>query len=76
MIKATMVVFTSETKLEVFEPFSRIYEVVHQDGTSYDSALNVAQRVARDNGFDIVDQYFEKNEFDDPITCYFLEKEV
>lgn len=76
MIKATMVVFVSETHLEVFEPFQRNYEVVHQDGTSYDSALNVARKVAKDNGFDIVNEYSEENEFGDPITCYFLEKEV
>lgn len=75
MIKATMVVFVSETHLEIFEPIERHYEIMNE-GVNYDSALRIAKRVAKAYGFDIVNEYSEFNEFGDPITCYFLERET
>lgn len=73
MVKATMVIFLSETHLEVFEPFQRHYEIDHPANLVYETAVNAARLRAKASGFDVVDEYFEENEFGDPITCLFLE---
>ena len=75
MIKATLTVFVSETHLEIFEPIERHYEVMN-GGVNYDDALDIAKNTAKSFGFDIVSEYSESNEFGDPITCYFLEREI
>ena len=75
MIKATLIVFVSETHLEIFEPIERHYEVMNE-GVNYDDALVIAKNTAKSFGFDIVNEYSEFNEFGDPITCYFLERKI
>lgn len=75
MIKATMVIFLSETHLEVFEPFQRHYEIDHPADLVYETAVSAGRNRAKKHGFEIVNEYFEENEFGDPITCLFLEAE-
>lgn len=72
-MKATVTVFVSETSLQLFQPTEDRYEFVHPDDWSYDKALGNARQLIKDLGLDIQTEYFERNEFDDPITCYFAE---
>lgn len=72
-MKATVTVFVSETSIQLFEPTEERYEFVHPDDWSYDRALRNAERLIKDLGMKIESEYFERNEFDDPITCYFVE---
>lgn len=72
-MKATIVVFVSETHIEYFEPNKTRFEFVHMDDWSYDRALNNARHLIDEAGMQIKSEYFEYNEFNDPITCFFAE---
>lgn len=71
---ATIVVFKDETHLTVFDDDGddRKYVIKHRDGMTYDDALKEAHDEAIDRGMNFVSDYFELNEFDDPVTCLFF----
>lgn len=72
-MKATITVFTSETHMQYFEPREARYEFVHDDGWTYESALSNARKMIETMGATIESEYYEENEFGDPITCFFVE---
>lgn len=73
-MKATVTVFVSETHLEFIEPVEARYEFVHYNAWDYDRALHTAKKMINALSMEIKSEYFEKNEFHDPITCFFIER--
>ena len=70
----TIVVFKGETHLTVFDDGldTRNYIIKHRDGVTYDDALKDARDVAINRGMNFISDYFELNEFGDPVTCLFF----
>lgn len=76
-MQATITVFLSETHVTRFfdaedsEPDT--YIVDHSEGFVYESALRSVPKIVKDLGGELTGTYAEKNEFGDPINCFFAD---
>lgn len=74
MVIATVTVFLSETHVEFFEPHKALHVLDHHPSLLYNDILIDTKSVIEQMGFTITNEYFEYNEFEDPIQCYFIRK--